>query len=100
MRWLAVLALAVLLLLVGWLTGNVFFIHPDYGTHHAETLADLQCTPQVLAGSFSLLCLFSIVARLYLPASPHSSEAGACRFFRGWHSSAYDEAHTLQERYV
>jgi hypothetical protein len=96
-RWLSALALTIFVLFAIWLTGNVFFIHPADAVHHPETLADLQCTPEAMAGTLGLFGFLGTLLTLFLKSSfgSHSSEEGARHYFCGWHSSSYKEDYPL-----
>jgi hypothetical protein len=97
MRWPAVLALTVVLLLTGWFTGNVIFTHPSDLAHHPESISDHLCTPEALANGTGLLCLLAggLATWVCLIFGQHRSEQGARRCFCGWNSSSYKEIFLL-----
>ncbi len=98
--WPAALALITLLLLAGWLTGNVYFVHPSCGNCHPESLEDLQFTPDTDETFARLLRVHTGGGNLRLLAAQRLGHAAAHlsrQFFCGWHSSSYKEANYAQE---
>jgi hypothetical protein len=93
LRYLSFVALAILLLLACWFTGNVVFTHPADAFHHVETLADLQCTLDSMIFALSSFCLLGggLAAWWCLLFGQHRNEDGARRYFCGWHSSSYKQ---------
>ena len=95
--WPAVLFLAILLVLAGWLTGNIYFAHPTCGCYHSETLDDLGFTPdsESLNGFIHLdapdVCSPQFRPQLRCVMSTRIIS----QFFCGWNSSSYKEDHSV-----
>jgi len=97
-RWLVLASVALALLFIGGIAGDVFFVHHHFDIYSLTSsqeshysvgyLSSLTCLSIILCGARTLW------ATKRQPRSKAFNEAE--KFYCGWHNSAYDEGCSIE----
>lgn len=100
-RWLVFASVALALLFVGGIAGDVFFVHHHLDAYSLAVSQESHYSTGYLGSTvfFSTLLFSSMVLGVIIWRFHNKAVDKAVQYFRGWNNSAYDEGHSIRNCY-